>query len=200
MNETGPRRQKWELTGEALEKFLAALDPDSHRAGEKYETIREALISFFDWQGGLSPEDLCDETLNRVVRKIDEGEVVRNIPAYCRAVARLVLLEDRKWTAARRADVEELAALPAPAPAPVENCDERSELLKNCLRELPLESRQIVLQYYKEDKQQNIDARAALAARLGIPLNALRSRIQRLRDRLEHCVRRAIQRKLLAKK
>jgi DNA-directed RNA polymerase specialized sigma24 family protein len=198
MNETGPRRQKWELTGEALEKFLAALDPDSHRAGEKYETIREALISFFDWQGGLSPEDLCDETLNRVVRKIDEGEVVRNIPAYCRAVARLVLLEDRIVTTARRADVEELAALPAPAP--VENCDERSEWLKNCLRELPLESRQLVLQYYKEDKQQNIDARAALAARLGVPLNALRSRIQRLRDRLEHCVRRAMQRKLLAKK
>jgi DNA-directed RNA polymerase specialized sigma24 family protein len=186
------------LTGEALEKFLAALDPDSQRAGEKYETIREALISFFDWQGGLSPEDLCDETLNRVVRKIDEGEVVRNIPAYCRGVARLVLLEDRKVTTSRRADVDELAALPAPEP--VENSDERSEWLKNCLRELPLESRQLVLQYYKEDKQQNIDARAALAARLGIPLNALRSRIQRLRDRLEHCVRRAMQRKLLAKK
>jgi len=101
-------------------------------------------------------------------------------------------------TTARRADVEELAALPAPAP--VENCDERSEWLKNCLQELPLESRQLVLQYYKEDKQQNIDARAALAARLGIPLNALRSRVQRLRDRLEHCVRRAMQRKLLARK
>ena len=198
MNETGPRRQKWELTGESLEKFLAALDPDSQRAGEKYETIREALISFFDWQGGLSPEDLCDETLNRVVRKIDEGEDVRNIPAYCRGVARLVLLEDRKWTTARRADVEELAALPAPAP--VENSDERGEWLKNCLQELPLESRQLVLQYYKEDKQQNIDARAALAARLGIPLNALRSRVQRLRDRLENCVRRTMQRKLLAKK
>jgi DNA-directed RNA polymerase specialized sigma24 family protein len=109
-----------------------------------------------------------------------------------------VLLEDRKVTTARRADVEEIAALPAPAP--VENRDERSEWLENCLRELPLESRQLVLQYYKEDKRQNIDARAALAARLGIPLNALRSRVQRLRDRLEHCVRRAMQRKLLAKK
>jgi RNA polymerase sigma factor (sigma-70 family) len=198
MNETVPRRQKWELTGEALEKFLATLDPDSHRAGEKYEALRESLISFFDWQGGLSPEDLCDETLNRVVKKIDEGEAVQNVPAYCRGVARLVLLEYRKGAAARRADVEELASLPAPAP--IESGDERRDWLENCLRELPVDARQLVLQYYKEDRQQKIDARAALAEKLGIPLNALRSRVQRLRDRLEQCVRRAMQRKMLGKK
>lgn len=198
MNEPSSRRPKWELTEQALGKFLAALDPDSDRAGEKYEMIRKALISFFDWQGGLSPEDLCDETLNRVVKKLAEGEAVQNISAYCRGVARMVLLEYRKGTAARRADVEELASLPAPAP--VESHDEPRDWLENCLRELPPESRQLVLQYYKEDKQQKIDARAALAAQLGIPLNALRSRVQRLRDRLEQCVRRAMQKKLLGKK
>lgn len=198
MNETVPKRQKWELTEAALGKFLAALDSDSHCAGEKYEAIRETLISFFDWQGGVSPEDLCDETLNRVVKKIDEGEAVQNIPAYCRGVARMVLMEYRKGTMARRADVEEIATLPAPAP--VESHDERRDWLENCLRELPPESRQLVLQYYKENRQQKIDARAALAAQLGIPLNALRSRVQRLRDRLEQCVRRAMQKKLLGKK
>ena len=198
MTESAPRRQKWELTAEAMNKFLAALDPDSDRAGEKYETIREALIGFFDWQCGLSPEDLCDETLNRVVKKIEAGEAIQNLPAYCRGVARMVLLEHRKGAAARRADVEELANLPAPAP--VESTDERREWLDNCLRELPSESRNLVLQYYREDKQQKIDARAALAERLGIPLNALRSRVQRLRDRLEQCVRRAMQKKSLGRK
>jgi DNA-directed RNA polymerase specialized sigma24 family protein len=53
---------------------------------------------------------------------------------------------------------------------------------------LPVESLQLILQYYSDEKREKINRRLAMAERLGIPLNALRSRAQRIRNRLEECV------------
>lgn len=198
MTEVTARREKWELTGEALSRFLSTLDADPTRAGERYEAIRRTLINFFDWQGAISPEDLTDETINRVVKKIEQGEALRDAAAYSHGVARLVLLEYRKATVARRADLEDASTLPAPTIQ--ETSDDRRESLQKCLAELTPENRQMVLAYYREEKQEKIDARAALALELDIPLNALRSRVQRLRDRLEQCVRRSMARQSLRKK
>jgi hypothetical protein len=49
---------------------------------------------------------LVDETFNRVTRKLEEGESIRDLPTYCHAMARLVCLqslerpsnmENEKW-------------------------------------------------------------------------------------------------------
>ncbi len=58
-------KSEWTLSAEALGRFLAGLDPDSDRAGEKYESLRLALMKFFDWRGAHFPEDLADETIKR---------------------------------------------------------------------------------------------------------------------------------------
>src|SRR5262249_57068353 len=113
-------KSEWTLSAEALGRFLAGLDPDSDRAGEKYESLRLTLIKFFDWRGANFPEDLTDETINRVIRKIDEGETIRDIPTYCHGVARLVLLEKLKGPESRRADFEGLPPPPPVAPVPKE--------------------------------------------------------------------------------
>ena len=34
-----------------------------------------------------------DETFNRVTRKLEGGETIRDLPAYCHGVARLVFLQ-----------------------------------------------------------------------------------------------------------
>ena len=83
----------WKLTEGAFAKFLACLDPDLARAGEKYEALREALVKFLDWRGAPFPEELVDETFNRVTRKLEEGEPINDAPTYCHGVARLVLLQ-----------------------------------------------------------------------------------------------------------
>src|SRR5262249_34915539 len=76
-------RKEWELTPEAFSKLLAELTPDPEVAGEKYEDLRGQLIKFFEWRGLLFPDQHADETLNRVARKIDEGErVEKNITAF----------------------------------------------------------------------------------------------------------------------
>ncbi|HEY7179896.1 MAG TPA: sigma-70 family RNA polymerase sigma factor [Blastocatellia bacterium] len=188
------QKSEWTLSAEALARFLACLDPDSDRAGEKYESLRLTLMKFFDWRGAHFPEELADETINRVIRKIDEGQTFRDIPTYCHGVARLILLEKLKGPESRRADFEELppAALVAPEP---EEKDERQDCFEQCLQELPVESRQLILQYYGEEKREKINRRLALAERLGVPLNALRSRAQRIRNRLEECVNGCLKKK-----
>lgn len=183
-------KQRWALTREALAKFLACLDADVAQAGEQYEHIRLALLKFFDWRRAQFPEELADETLNRVIRKVHEGETLRDVPSYCLGVARLVWRESLKHPESRRAALAEIGPLAAPTVEVAE--DERQACFERCLQELPPENRQIILHYYQDERREKINNRLALTERLGIPLNALRSRVQRIRDRLEQCVVRCL--------
>ena len=63
------------------------------------------------------------------------------------------------------------------------------ECLERCLAALPADARTLILEYYQDQRRQKIDRRVRLAAQLGLSANALRSRAQRVRDRLERCVR-----------
>jgi hypothetical protein len=57
--------------------------------------MRRRLISFFDRKHCPVPDELADETLNRVARRLkEEGTITSGAPAhYCHIVARFVLLE-----------------------------------------------------------------------------------------------------------
>ncbi|MFN0107279.1 MAG: RNA polymerase sigma factor [Blastocatellia bacterium] len=186
-------RAKWELTAEAFAKLLAGFDSNPERAAAQYESIRTALVKFFDWQGAFFPEELADETFNRVARKLDEGAELRDAATYCHGVARLALLESRKRPENRRADFDEATNI-AVKPEAEETSSEsqRRACFDRCLNELPPENRRLVLSYYQHDKRQKIDGRQTLADQLGLPLNALRSRVQRIRDRLEQCVKKCL--------
>jgi len=179
----------WELTEEAFAKFLACLDPDPARAGEKYEELREALLKFLDWRGARFPEELVDEALNRVTRKLEEGETVRDLPKYCHGAARLVFLQSLEHPGNKRVRLEELSMVAIPEP---DVADVRRECLNHCLRRLPTENREFIIEYYRKEGQQKIDYRVAMAERLGIPPSALHSRAQRIRDKLERCIMRRL--------
>jgi len=178
---------EWTLTEEAFAKFLACLDPDKERAGEAYEIIRLRLVKFFDWRGADFPEECVDETFNRVARKIDSGETIRDISTYCHGVARLVLLESLRRPESKRLSLDELSESGTTSPE-VGEADIRRRCFERCLSDLPADSRLLILQYYKDERRDKIDNRASLARRLGIPIDALRSRAQRVRNRLEKCV------------
>lgn len=180
-------KRKWMLTSEALAKFLACLETDAERAGEKYEAIRLALVKFFDWRRAHHPEELADETLNRAIRHVDEGEIPNDVPTYCLGIARFVLRESLRRPEQRAIELEEAGPLITPAAQEITE-DERQTCFEQCLRELSFENRQLITQYYQDERRQKINNRLALAERMGIPLNALRSRAQRIRDRLEQCV------------
>jgi DNA-directed RNA polymerase specialized sigma24 family protein len=190
-----PSVSEWSLTEEAFARFLALLDPDTERAGEKYEKLRLTLMKFFDWRGAHFPEECADETFNRVAKKIESGEIVHDITTYCHGVARMIFLESIRRPEHKRVSLDALASIGTASSAPEETNPQR-DCLDHCLGSLPEEARQLILEYYESEKRGKIDNRLSLAEKLGIPLNALRSRAQRVRAKLEQCVNRCTKRRL----
>ena len=181
-----PRKKKdWTSTEQSLARFLSALDADPERAGERYEVLRRKLVKFFEWRGSTTSEELADETLNRLERKIDEGEAIRNLSAYLGGMARLVWLEAVKEQERTRIALEDLRASSQDSP---QADSRRIECFDSCLEGLPTENRALILDYYRGEKSSKIRMRKQLAEKLGTQLNALRIRAHRVRMQLEKCV------------
>ena len=180
-------RRKWALTQEAFDRLLAAFDADRESAGKKYLELRVALIRFFEWRGCPFPEDHADESVNRVARKISEGEAVRDPAQYAIGVARMLLLEIHKTREKQRRALDEMPFSEA-APYEFEEVEPRVECLKRCLQRLSPENREMILQYYQGEKGSKIENRKRLTDRFNIPLNTLRMRALRLREKLLVCV------------
>lgn len=83
-------KSEWVLTQAAFDGFLATLDRDRDKAGEKYEYIRLKLLKYFQWCGSDVHDIDADETINRVTRRIYEGQDVYNLTGYIYGVAKLV--------------------------------------------------------------------------------------------------------------
>jgi len=180
-------RPKWTLTQEAFDRLLGCLGEDRERAGEQYLEIRGKLIRFFQWRGCPFPEDHADETVNRVAKRVSEGEKILNPMAYFIGVSRLLVLEILK------ARAKESQALNEMATSNVEYVDysdseARIECLRKCLAGLSSDSREVIIQYYQGDKGEKIENRKKLTERLGVSVNTLRMRTLRLREKLQSCV------------
>jgi len=182
-----PARRKWALTQKAFDKLLAALGPDRESAAEKYLEVRGNLIRFFEFRGCPYPEDHTDETINRVAKRACEGEEIRNPAGYFLGVARMLLLEIHKERAKERQALSELADAGAVL-YEFEELEPRVQCLERCLGNLSTENRELILQYYQGEKGAKIENRKNLTDRFKIPLNTLRMRALRLREKLQVCV------------
>lgn len=174
-------RRQWDITQDDFDRFLAWLDPNRDQAGVKYEDIRRRLIKIFVCRGCQGGEDLADETINRVIKKRQEiaDSYVGDPALYFYGVARNVHHEHVR---------KNPAPLPLPPPDPPEQKKQEYECLDRCMSKLTPENRELVLEYYKEDKQAKIVHRKELAARLGVAVNALRIRAYRIRAGLQVCM------------
>jgi DNA-directed RNA polymerase specialized sigma24 family protein len=176
-------KKEWLLTQENFDALLLWLDPNRERAGEKYETIRRRLIKIFICRGCYEPEDLADESINRVVKRLKDLEsgFTGDPSLYFYGVAHKVYLEYIR---------RKPAPVPAPWPPPEDRdqVEREHECLERCLKLLTLIDHRLVLEYYKLDKRAKIDHRKRLAENLGIALNALRIRAFRIRATLQECV------------
>jgi len=184
---SAPLRSKWVLTQAGFDKLLACLDADREAAGRTYLEIRTNLIRFFTWRGCAFPEDHADETINRVAKKVSEGEEIRNPSGYCMGVGRLVLLEVYKEQEKERLALGELTYSPVESNYGDE-IEPRVECLKRCLQGQTPENRELILQYYEGEKGEKIENRKKLSEKLKTPLNTLRMRALRVRERLQVCV------------
>lgn len=188
---TGPRVP----TQEEFDSLLAYLAADRDEAGKEYETIRRKLIKFFECRGCSSPEDHADETINRVARKIRNGTEIwaKQPSSYFYGVARNVLMDYRRRLSKEALPLDSVDKCGHLCGSPLEKHESRQRerrlehLLKAVqayLQELPAHRRDLILEYYGEDNTSKGESRRLLAKRLGIPANALRIRIHRIRMKL----------------
>lgn len=185
MSEQAWLKKTSRITGEDWDRFLSWLHPDPDKAGDKYRDIQRRLIRIFVCRGCGCPEDLADETINRVILKAGEiADGYKGDPAlYFFSVARYV-------------HHEYLREKPIPQPPPAEepsSTDEEYECLEHCVSALAEKSRELFLQYYEDETGTKMQNRRKLAEKLGIPLNALRIRACRIRMNLQVCVRDCLQ-------
>jgi DNA-directed RNA polymerase specialized sigma24 family protein len=193
-------KSEWRLSELAFRRLLDWIDEGLNSKGERYIELRRRLVAFFDRKNCAFPDDLADETLNRVARRLEEtGSIEATVPArYCYIVARYVFLETLHQT---RRDPVSLADLPpdrrdqalASAQSDLSADDEISDVqrlacLRSCLGKLDDEQREMICQYYQGEQRTKIENRRAIAVRLGLTMNALSIRACRVRARLEGCV------------
>jgi DNA-directed RNA polymerase specialized sigma24 family protein len=196
-NPEGGRSMKPVLGEHAFASLLDRLANDHQQSGERYEELRRVLTRFFEWRSIPFPEDRTDDTLDRVARKLSEGVQIQNINAYCYEVARLVSLEALKAPALREIQIEnEYVDIASDSNDDALEKEVHLACLESCLDGLPVGARELIIEYYQDEKRGKIDRRKALANRLGLKREALANRAQRLRDKLEHCVINCVRKKL----
>jgi len=178
------------LVPQTFASLLNRLDADRERAGQHYEELRRLLIRFYEWRRAPFPEDHADETIDRVARKLNDGVVIENLKAYCYEVARLVFLEVQKEPVYREVELGAVIVDPLSVDSNTEDEQETYlSCLETCLSGLPPESQSLIIEYYQDVKRTKIERRKALAENLGLKREALTNRAQRLRYRIELCIR-----------
>jgi RNA polymerase sigma factor (sigma-70 family) len=182
------QKTRWSLTPAAFEKLLNAFSADRDEAGVLYELMRRKLVRFFEWRKIEPAEDYADETINRVARRIESGEVIENLNGYFFGVARMVYLEALKDPGRVVVSIDDEPHVRDKKAPQTTQSEPRVLCFDQCLDSLPPENRTLIVGYYQEERRAKIELRQELADSLQIPLNALRIRAHRIRVRLEQCI------------
>jgi DNA-directed RNA polymerase specialized sigma24 family protein len=192
-------KKDWTLNPDAFRKFLSWLDGGIDSNGASYLEMRRRLARYFDRRNCAAADDMADETLSRVARKLEEKGEISGVPPahYCYIVAKFVLLEFVRRNEHHQVSLNEAQAsgrgtgLPASDQAgdEVTAKEKLFACLEQCLRKLPSGDRELILDYYRGKGQEKIERRSELAGRFGLTMNALSIRACRIRNKLEACVK-----------
>lgn len=189
---TSKTRSSWSLSESSFNSFLKWLDDGESSDGQRYLEMRDRLVWYFDRKNCLIPDDLADETLNRVARRLEEeGEIITDTPAkYCYTVARFVFLEHLRSSDTKTTPLDDINVSyhRTDESGDAELKERMLKCLEKCTASLDAPSRDIILKYYLGDQREKIDNRGALAKSLRITANALAIRACRIRNKLEDCV------------
>lgn len=191
------KQERWTPSASAFARLLTWLDGGIDSQGQKYEEMRNRLVAFFDRKNCHAPDDLADETLNRVMKWLEEhNRSYDDEPAkICYNTARFVFHESLRKPEHLSADISELPKPPAVDPRQLTALEEEAEAkekrlscLQTCSQKLPTDDRELIVRYYYGEQRVKLDNRKALAAERGMTANALNIKACRIRDKLRACV------------
>jgi len=170
-----------------LRALLDRLGAGPEEAAERYEQLRRKMIKYFLWEQCENAEDLADDCLDRVARKLEDGVEIQSLSGYMAGVARIMVKENRSRRQREQAVIEEFSNRITPA-GEAEDIEQAVRDLEECLKNFSPGQRSLLLRYYEGDHAQRILNRSRLAEELKILPNALRNRAMRLRTLLETCM------------
>lgn len=189
-------KKKGPLTPDSFNRLLLWLDPNLERAGDKYELIRFKLIKIFARRGCHVPDELADETIDRVGLKIPQiaESYTGDKSLYFYGVAKNVYreyLDDPTWN---YLDDQKVPPIPQPLtdPAEHEQQDRRHNCLGKCLATLNEQDRELILRYFQGHNSDRINNRRKMAESIGLSIEALRMRAHRIMSCLKKCVRHCV--------
>jgi DNA-directed RNA polymerase specialized sigma24 family protein len=157
------------------------------------------MVKFFECRGCGPSFELADETINRVAGKLAEGAEIRDesFYSYFYGVARNVFHEHLRSSDTTNEPVDSLTSRRHPSINPIDLMERRNEYivletrlacLDKCTGLLPPETRNMIISYYDGEQRKRIENRRRMAEGLGVPINSLRIRVHRIREKLEGCL------------
>jgi RNA polymerase sigma-70 factor len=174
-------------SSQAIQQAAAGFIRDRHRLG--------AFV------GGLlrdahAAEDVIQEVWVRLAAEVEKGTAIGNQPAWCRGVARNLILKHwrRQQTAKVVADsavmeafLEKVEQAFAESDDAAEEWERRQQALNDCVAALPEKSRRMLSLRYEARRSVEEVARA-----LGQSFDAVTKSLYRLRQALADCVERKL--------
>ncbi len=182
---------RWKLEAQGFDNLLARLADDPAESGRRYERLRERLILFFNRRLAHAPEDLADQVIDRLARRLQDGEPVASIEAYALGIARHVAQEQR-LVAAREItpDGSFLENISAPDHTSYDEPDRLLDAMELCLKSIPRADMELLSRYYLHEGGSKIETRRRLAEARKISQAALRKKVYQICCTLRACIRR----------
>lgn len=185
-----------EVARENFDKLLSWLSHDRDDAGVRFEQIRGGLIRYFRLKGCHEPELLADESMNRVINRIDTLDLMTGASptSLFYGFASKVFLEYLRTEKKRHVQLTDTferiyaAALPSPA-------DPAIDCLRKCMNGLNGVDGKLIVEYYSEDKQAKFEVRRQIARQKEMAMGALHTKIHRIKGILRPCVEKCISKK-----
>jgi DNA-directed RNA polymerase specialized sigma24 family protein len=174
------------LQQEEFDRLLRWLDPDAARAGLDYEEIRWRLIAILTSRGCRAPEELADETIDRVARRVAD---IKDTYVGDKSLYFLGVMNNVHHEYLKRPSMPRLPDRDDDGDAK----EQTHACLEKCLDHLAPNSRKLIERYYAADKRAKIDLRKRIAAEFGIGINTLRLRALRIREKLQTCIEQCVE-------
>lgn len=187
---TVTQSQLTELCG--FRGLLARLNPDPLKAWEAHEDLRKKLTAYFEHNHLSDPDELAEEALDRIVKRPDV-QSLENIVEFAFGVARNLRKESLR-KASQRAEVSDMELIEDKShghgsleDAIIHRMSEARKLqcFQKSMQILSAKDRAMVRRYYPAENGDLEAKRLSLAADLGISVGTLRTRMARIKDRLQ---------------
>lgn len=169
-----------------FERLLALFGAGDAVRNERYRELRRHLMLFFARHHCPFPEDLADEVIDRVARRLGEGVPLRAeaLRFYCGGVARHLYREYLRDCTLQADRASRLAHLLPDRVEPANDPYDRVlDCLDHCLSLLSTAERRLLLAYYEGDDL--AEERQKICRELRVSPNSLRLRTHRLRRKIE---------------